>query len=107
MPKKWVMTTMLCEAALTRASTYLLQYLHDETKEVWAVTAHPIGTSFEIIGTDGTSAGYLSIASATQFPAAFEQIGTAVAGALGILASLKTTPSSFESSADTEPLESA
>jgi EAL domain-containing protein (putative c-di-GMP-specific phosphodiesterase class I) len=101
------MATMVCETALTRASTYLLQYLHDETKEVWAVTAHPIGKSFEIIGTDGSSVGYLSIASAAQFPSAYEQIGTAVAAALGILGSLKTTPSSFDSSADAESLESA
>jgi EAL domain-containing protein (putative c-di-GMP-specific phosphodiesterase class I) len=95
------------ESALTRASTYLLQYLHDETKEVWTVTAGPMGRSFVILGTDGAVDGYLSIASAAKFPAALEQIGTAVAAALGILGSVRTTPRSFDSSEESTPLESA
>jgi EAL domain-containing protein (putative c-di-GMP-specific phosphodiesterase class I) len=102
----WVMSTTTGESALTRASTYLLRYLHDETKEVWAVTSSPIGTSYLILGSDGTPAGYLSIASDARFPSAFEQIGTAVAAALGILGSLKTTSESFDPLLDTAPLES-
>jgi len=96
-----VMSTTTGDSALTRASTYLLQYLHDETHAVWAVTSTPLGHSFPIVGPDGRDVGYLCIASDEQFPAAYSQIGAAVATSLGILGALKTTTRSFDASSAT------
>lgn len=95
------------ESALTRASTHLLQYLHDETKAVWAVLSHPMGTNFPILGDAGTPIGYLSIMSDEQFPSTYTEIGTAVATSLGILGTLKVKPRSFDTSMLTTTLEAA
>jgi EAL domain-containing protein (putative c-di-GMP-specific phosphodiesterase class I) len=95
------------ESALTRASTHLLRYLHDETKAVWTVMSHPIGTNFPILGGGGTPVGYLCIASDEQFPKAYTEVGTAVATALGVLAAVKAAPKGFDPLAYTPSLESA
>jgi EAL domain-containing protein (putative c-di-GMP-specific phosphodiesterase class I) len=102
-----VMSTTTGESALTRASTHLLRYLHDETHAVWAVTSSPLEHSFAIAGQFGQAAGYLCIASDEQFPARYTEIGTAVAAALSILASINTTERSFEPAAHTSSLEAA
>jgi EAL domain-containing protein (putative c-di-GMP-specific phosphodiesterase class I) len=107
MPMQVMMSTTSGEDALTRASTYLLQYLHDETRAVWAVTSRPLGHSFPILGGDGTTIGYLSIASDAQFPAAYSHIGCAAAAALGILAAVRTGPRSFDEVVATTSLEAA
>src|SRR5215207_506934 len=103
----FVMSTPAGESALTRASAYLLQYLHAETKAVWTVMSTPLDHSFPILAPDGTTTAYLCIASDEQFPVAYTQIGTAVAAALAILGSVKTTPRSFDSTMHTSSLESA
>jgi sensor c-di-GMP phosphodiesterase-like protein len=102
-----VMSTTSGDSALTRASTYLLQFLHDETKAVWALTSNPLRDSFPILAEDGTIGSYLSIASDEQFPAAYAQIGTAVATALGVLASVRTASRSFDVPMESSSLEAA
>jgi EAL domain-containing protein (putative c-di-GMP-specific phosphodiesterase class I) len=102
-----VMSTTTAESALTRASTHLLQYLHDETHAVWAVTSSPLEHSFEIAGQHGQAAGYLCIVSDEQFPAKYAEMGTAVATALSILASINTTERSFEPTGNASSLEAA
>src|SRR5436190_1071477 len=95
------------DSALTRASTHLLDYLHEETKAVWAVVSHPIGTNFPVVDEWGAPVAYLSIMSDEQFSSAYTEIGTGVAAALSILGSIKSKPRSFDTSMLTTSLEAA
>jgi len=104
---KVVMSTTTGDSALTRASTHLLHYLHNETNAVWAVTSTPLGTNFPILGADGAEVAYLCIMSDEQFPASYAQIGAAAAASLGLLGSVRSNQRSFDSGAYTSSLEAA
>ena len=106
-PMQLPMSTPATDSALMRASTHLLQYLHDETTAVWAVMSSPLGHSFPIVAPDGVTVGHLCIASDEQFPSVYTQIGTAAAASLGLLSVVKTAPRTFDPGAHTSSLEAA
>ncbi len=70
--------------ASSRVAAVLLQYLRRETPAIWSLSDSPIGVPFGIVGTDGSSLGYLCLITEDQV-GRYRRIGAAVAQALPAL----------------------